>query len=67
MSRGLTEEPTPQSTGPSQEDFDDLAGFVGMLSMRIDALEDLLARAIKLNLEDSPEAEALDKKRVKGL
>jgi hypothetical protein len=68
MSRGLTDTPTPEESGPSvkelEDSFQDLAGFVGMLSVRLETLEDLMASAIKLHL---PEEEAADKKRIKGL
>ena len=68
MSRGLTDTPNPEDSGPSLQELDeafkDLAGFVGMLSVRLETLEDLIASAIKINL---PEEEAADKKKIKGL
>jgi len=67
MSRGLTEEPEQTTEGSDLNDvrqaFDDLAGYVGMLSVRIETLEDLLAKALKSSL---PEDEAADK-RITGL
>jgi len=67
MSRGLTEEPEPTTEGSDLEDvrqaFDDLAGYVGMLSVRLETIEDLLAKALKTSL---PEDEAADK-RITGL
>lgn len=68
MSRGLTDTPSPEESGLNLQELDDafkdLAGFVGMLSVRLETLEDLMASAIKLHL---PEEEAADKKRIKGL
>lgn len=69
MSRGLADGPEPEEKrGPTNEElhdaFQDIAGFVGMLSARLEALEDVIAKAIKVNL---PEEEAVDKKRIKGL
>jgi hypothetical protein len=67
MSRGLTEEPEQTTEGSDLNDvrqaFDDLAGYVGMLSVRLETLEDLLAKALKSSL---PEDEAADK-RINGL
>jgi hypothetical protein len=67
MSRGLTEEPEQTTEGSDLNDvrqaFDDLAGYVGMLSVRLETLEDLLAKALKSSL---PEDEAADK-RITGL
>jgi len=67
MSRGLTEEPEQTTEGSDLNDvrqaFDDLAGYVGMLSVRIETLEDLLAKALKTSL---PEDEAADR-RINGL
>jgi|AntAceMinimDraft_10_1070366.scaffolds.fasta_scaffold919069_1 hypothetical protein len=67
MSRGLTEEPEQTTEGSDLNDvrqaFDDLAGYVGMLSVRLETLEDLLAKALKSSL---PEDEAADR-RINGL
>jgi hypothetical protein len=67
MSRGLTEEPEQTTEGSDLNDvrqaFDDLAGYVGMLSVRLETLEDLLAKALKTSL---PEEEAADR-RINGL
>jgi hypothetical protein len=67
MSRGLTEEPEQTTEGGDLNDvrqaFDDLAGYVGMLSVRLETLEDLLAKALKTSL---PEEEAADR-RINGL
>ena len=67
MSRGLTEEPEQTTEGSDLNDvrqaFDDLAGYVGMLSVRLETLEDLLAKALKSSL---PEDEAADR-RITGL
>lgn len=67
MSRGLTEEPEQTTEGTDLNDvrqaFDDLAGYVGMLSVRLETLEDLLAKALKSSL---PEDEAADR-RITGL
>jgi len=67
MSRGLTEEPEQTTEGSDLNDvrqaFDDLAGYVGMLSVRLETLEDLLAKALKTSL---PEDEAADR-RINGL
>jgi hypothetical protein len=64
MSRGLADTPEPEQSGLTlkelDEAFKDLAGFVGMLSVRLETLEDLIAAAIKLQL---PEEE----KRITGL
>ena len=67
MSRGLTEEPEQTTEGSDLNDvrkaFDDLSGYVGMLSVRLETLEDLLAKALKSSL---PEDEAADR-RINGL
>ena len=67
MSRGLTEEPEQTTEGSDLNDvrqaFDDLAGYVGMLSVRLETLEDLVAKALKSSL---PEDEAADR-RINGL
>ena len=67
MSIGLTEEPEQTTEGSDLNDvrqaFDDLAGYVGMLSVRLETLEDLLAKALKTSL---PEEEAADR-RINGL
>ena len=67
MSRGLTEEPEQTTEGSDlnyvRQAFDDLAGYVGMLSVRLETLEDLLAKALKSSL---PEDEAADR-RINGL
>jgi hypothetical protein len=66
MSRGLTEEPEQTTEGSDLNDvrqaFDDLAGYVGMLSVRLETLEDLLAKALKTSLPE----EAADR-RINGL
>lgn len=67
MSRGLTEQPTPEeSRGPSIQELDEaieeLFGIVGGLYAKIDTLEKIIGHAV-----DLPEAEAVDRKRVTGL
>tara|TARA_B110000459_G_scaffold199966_1_gene247564 strand:- start:1159 stop:1365 length:207 start_codon:yes stop_codon:yes gene_type:complete len=68
MSRGLTEAPEPEEQGPSLQEMDsalrELYAFTGALSGRIEELENIIAKAIQLNL---PEAEAADRKNLKGL
>lgn len=68
MSRGLTDTPEPDNNGVTLNDLDaglqDLAGYVAMLSARLETLEDVIAKAIKFTL---PEEEAADRKRIKGL
>lgn len=65
MSRGLTEEPA-QEVGLAElrQAFDDVAEYVGMLSVRLETMEDIIAKALALNL---PEEEAADRKAVNGL
>jgi hypothetical protein len=67
MSRGLTEQPTPEeSAGPTNADLDEaieeLFGLVGALYAKVDTLEKVLGHAVNL-----PESEAADRKRLKGL
>jgi len=67
MSRGLTEQPAPEeSAGPTTADLDEaieeLFGLVGALYAKVDTLEKVLGHAVSL-----PEAEAADRKRLKGL
>lgn len=67
MSRGLTEQPAPEpQSGPSITDMDEaieeLFGLVGALYAKVDTLEKVLGHAVTL-----PEAEAADRKRIKGL
>jgi hypothetical protein len=65
MSRGLTEEPAEDVTITEiKQAFEDLAGYVGMLSVRLETMEDIIAKAVALNL---PEEEAADRKAVNGL
>lgn len=66
MSRGLTENPTPEETGPSLNDIEEavqeLFTLTGMLFSKMETIEKVLGHAL-----DLPEAEAADKKRLKGL
>jgi hypothetical protein len=71
MSRGLTEAPEPEQNEegtPTIEQMDgalrELYAFTGTLSGRIEELENIIAKAINLNL---PEEEAADRKNLKGL
>lgn len=67
MSRGLTENPNPEpQAGPTISDMDEaieeLFGLVGALYAKVDTLEKVLGHAL-----DLPEAEAADRKRLKGV
>lgn len=67
MSRGLTDNPSPEpQAGPNINDMDEaieeLFGLVGALYAKVDTLEKVLGHAVTL-----PEAEAADRKRVTGL
>jgi len=67
MSRGLTDNLTPEpQSGPSVSDLDEaieeLFGLVGALYAKVDTLEKVLGHAVNL-----PEAEAADRKPIKGL
>ena len=65
MSRGLTEEPAEDVTITEiKQAFDDVAEYVGMLSVRLETMEDIIAKAVALN---QPEEEAADRKAVNGL
>lgn len=67
MSRGLTEEPTPEETGPASseemhEAIQELFSMTSFLFAKMDAIEKIIGHSL-----DLPEAEAADKKRFKGL
>lgn len=68
MSRGLTDTPQPEEQGPNLREMDEalreLYAFAGALSGRIEELENIIAKAIKVNL---PEDEAADLKNIRGL
>jgi hypothetical protein len=68
MSRGLTDTPEPEEQGPSLKDMDDalreLYAFSGNLAARVEELENIIAKAIKINLPDEDEP---GPKTLKGL
>ena len=68
MSRGLLDTPEPEEQGPNLSDMDEalreLYAFSGNLAARVEELENIIAKAIKINL---PEEEAADLQNIRGL
>jgi hypothetical protein len=68
MSRGLTDAPEPESSGPTNQELDgavrELYHLVNTLFDKVDQLEDIIAKALRL---EQPEEEAEKPKRVRGL
>lgn len=68
MSRGLTDSPVPEEQGPTIADLDnglrELYGHTADISVRLEQLEAIIAKAIKFNL---PEDEAEGTTQLRGL